>query len=321
MNCLSLCSGIGGIDLAAEWAGFEIVGQVEIDPFCLGILAKHWPNVKRMKDIYEVIGDEFGTIDLLVAGIPCQPYSVAGKRRGAEDDRAIWPQTFNIIKIARPLYILIENVAGFISLALDGVLSDLESEGYTCQPIVLPACAVNAPHRRDRIFILAHTGHQQSQERGELEERGERPPCGEFAPCGKALAHTERDGRARRRECSIGAQINNECTTSERGSQNFATKGCCEIEPFADTESQRLPLTQGPFRSRGKSGQPGLKCYCVSCRGETGHWSTQPGVGMLANGVSNRVAKLKALGNAVVPQIVYPILKAIADYEVQRCAG
>lgn len=101
LRMLSLCSGIGGADLAVEWTGaIEIVGQVEVDPFCQRILEKHWPHVKRMGDIREVRGDEFGSIDLVVGGIPCQPFSSAGKQRGTDDDRYLWPDMFRIVQCA-----------------------------------------------------------------------------------------------------------------------------------------------------------------------------------------------------------------------------
>lgn len=154
---LSLCAGIGGFDLAASWIGWEVVGQVEIDPFCQKVLAKHFPGVKRMSDVFEVQGDEFGAVDLVCAGFPCQPYSHAGKRLGDKDDRAIWPEIFRIVRRAKPAWCVFENVTGIVTMALDAVLSDLESEGYACQAVVIPACATNAPHRRDRVWIIAHS--------------------------------------------------------------------------------------------------------------------------------------------------------------------
>src|SRR6185437_8225206 len=126
MRVLSLCTGIGGIDLAAEAASMEIVGQVEIDDFCNRVLAYHWPHVRRIRDIYEVNGDEWGTIDLVVAGFPCQPASHAGKRRGAADARWLWPEVARILRAGQPAWVLLENVAGLISLGLDDILGDLE---------------------------------------------------------------------------------------------------------------------------------------------------------------------------------------------------
>lgn len=168
MRHLDLCSGIGGFALAARWAGFETVAFCEIDAFCRKVLAKHWPGVpverdliklaERLQNPYKLwrFKQLYGTIDLLTAGIPCQPYSLAGERRGAADDRALWPQTLRIIRAIKPRWVVIENVAGFVSLALDGVLSELESEGYETQAFIIPAVAVDAQHRRDRVWIVAH---------------------------------------------------------------------------------------------------------------------------------------------------------------------
>src|SRR6185437_7182456 len=139
MRVLSLCTGIGGIDLAAEAASMEIVGQVEIDDFCNRVLAYHWPHVKRIRDIYEVTGHEFGAIDIVVAGFPCQPVSGAGKRRGAADARWLWPEVARIIRACQPAFVLLENVPGLISLGLDDVLGDLDSAGYEAAACVYPA--------------------------------------------------------------------------------------------------------------------------------------------------------------------------------------
>ncbi len=132
LRMLSLCSGIGGVDLAAEWTGeIEIVGQVEINTFCQSVLSKHWPSVLRLSDIKDVRGDEFGAIDIVAGGIPCQPFSSAGKRRGVEDDRHLWPYAFAIVQQARPRWVLIENVRNFVPLALDLLLADVEPTAPT----------------------------------------------------------------------------------------------------------------------------------------------------------------------------------------------
>jgi len=161
MNVLDLFSGIGGFSLGLERAGMRTVAFVEIDPFCQKILKKHWPNVPIYGDIREVNGYEIqrkhGPIDIITGGFPCQPFSVAGKRRGKEDDRYLWPEMLRIIQEIHPPWVLGENVAGIVSMVLDEVLSDLESEGYETQSFIIPACAINAPHRRDRVWIIAHS--------------------------------------------------------------------------------------------------------------------------------------------------------------------
>jgi DNA (cytosine-5)-methyltransferase 1 len=160
MRFLSLFAGIGGFDLGLERAGMTCAGQVEIDPFCQRVLAKHWPNVKRMGDIREVKGDEFGTVDLVAGGFPCQPFSFAGKQRGQKDNRYLWPEMLRVIEAIRPRWVLGENVAGIIHMGLDKVLFDLEVQGYACQALIIPACSVGAPHRRDRVWIIGNSNKE-----------------------------------------------------------------------------------------------------------------------------------------------------------------
>ena len=153
----SLFSGIGGLDLGMERAGFEIVWQCEIDPFCQKILRKHWPNVRMYDDVKEIGRTNTIRPDVIMGGFPCQPYSVAGKRKGAEDDRNLWPEFLRIIEELRPAWVIAENVLGIISLYLDVVLADLEGKGYTCWTFDIPACAFGAWHKRSRIFVVAYT--------------------------------------------------------------------------------------------------------------------------------------------------------------------
>lgn len=157
MTHASLFSGIGGFDLAAEWLGWENIFQVEIDPFCQKVLAKNFPNAKRYADIKQFRGTPYiGTVDVISGGFPCQPYSVAGQRRGSDDDRALWPEMLRVIREIQPTWVVGENVPGIISMEFESVCTDLESAGYAVQPFIVPACAVNALHRRDRVWIIAH---------------------------------------------------------------------------------------------------------------------------------------------------------------------
>ncbi len=159
---LSLFSGIGGLDLAAEWAGFRTVGQCEWADYQRAVLEKHWPRVPRWRDIRTLTKESFyeqtglHTIDAISGGFPCQPFSVAGKQRGKEDDRYLWPEFIRVIRELQPTWVIGENVPGIINLALDTVLADLEDEGYEVQCFIVPACGVDAPHRRYRVVIVAH---------------------------------------------------------------------------------------------------------------------------------------------------------------------
>lgn len=173
MNHLDLFSGIGGFSLAARWVwGKEhnIIGFCEIDKFCQKVLKKHWPNVTIFPEIKELKGYQFEAVDLITGGVPCQPASVAGKRRGTKDDRWLWKQTFEVIRHIKPRFCILENVRGILSLeggmVFENLLLELESYGYETATFVIPACAVNAPHRRDRVWIIAKSKENASNTTG-----------------------------------------------------------------------------------------------------------------------------------------------------------
>ena len=159
---LSLFSGIGGLDLAAEWAGFRTVGQCEWADYPRAVLEKHWPGLPRWRDIHTLTKESFyeqtglHTVDVISGGFPCQPFSVAGKQRSKDDDRYLWPEMLRVIHELQPTWVIGENVPGIVNLALDQVLADLEAEGYEVQCFLVPACGVDAPHRRYRVAVVAH---------------------------------------------------------------------------------------------------------------------------------------------------------------------
>jgi DNA (cytosine-5)-methyltransferase 1 len=162
MKVLDLFSGIGGFSLGLERAGMKTVAFCEIDNFCQKVLYKHWPDVPVYNDIRALNAeklqeDGIGPIDVICGGFPCQPFSGAGKKLGRQDNRDLWPEMFRLIKECQPTWIIGENVTGFINMELERTTIDLESENYEVQPLIIPACAVNAPHRRDRVWILAHS--------------------------------------------------------------------------------------------------------------------------------------------------------------------
>lgn len=168
MKVLDLFSGIGGFSLGLERAGMETVAFCEQDNFCQKILKKHWPKIPIYNDVRSLNYE--GRVDLICGGYPCQPESVAGNRKGKEDDRWLWPFMFSIIKKHKPNWVIGENVAGHISMGLDTVINDLESEGYTTRSFVIPACAVNAKHRRDRVWVLAYSSSKRQQRSRELKQ-------------------------------------------------------------------------------------------------------------------------------------------------------
>lgn len=159
MKHVDLCSGIGGFALGFEWAELsKPILFCDVEPWCRKVLAKHWPGVSIAADVKELANDPIRNVpdcDILTAGYPCQPFSLAGQRRGQEDDRHIWPYILRIVAQKRPAWCVFENVYGHISLGLDKVLSDLEAESYATRTFVVPACAVDAPHRRDRVWIIS----------------------------------------------------------------------------------------------------------------------------------------------------------------------
>lgn len=156
MEHLDLFSGIGGFALAARWASIETVGFCEIDDECIKVLNRHWPDVKKHRDIRELNGDEYAGIDIVTGGYPCQPFSVAGSQKAQKDDRHLWPEMFRVITQAKPTWAICENVYGHVKLGLDSVQHELESIGYATQPFVVPALATGANHNRDRVFIVAY---------------------------------------------------------------------------------------------------------------------------------------------------------------------
>jgi DNA (cytosine-5)-methyltransferase 1 len=162
MRHASLFSGIGGFDLAAEWAGWENVFHCEWNPFGQRVLKHHFPNSISYNDITKTnFSIHEGTVDILTGGFPCQPYSTAGLRKGKEDERHLWPHMLRAIKEIKPSWVVGENVRGLVNwgggLVFHEVQADLEAEGYEVLPFLLPACAVNAPHRRDRIWFVAYS--------------------------------------------------------------------------------------------------------------------------------------------------------------------
>ena len=164
MKHIGLFEGIGGFSLAARWAGWETVAWCEIDPFCQKVLSFHFPEAQQHGDIKTTDFSIYrGKCDILTGGFPCQPYSAAGKRLGKDDDRHLWPEMLRAILEIQPTWIVGENVRGLTNwnggVVFDEVQTDLEALGYEVQSFILPACAVNAPHRRDRVWIVAYRDH------------------------------------------------------------------------------------------------------------------------------------------------------------------
>jgi DNA (cytosine-5)-methyltransferase 1 len=309
---LDLFSGIGGFALAAGWAGYNTIGFCEIEDYPRRVLSKRFSGVPIHGDIRELDGSVYRGVSLITGGYPCQPFSAAGKRGGASDDRHLWPQMLRVIKQARPVFVVAENVAGHITLGLDEVLADLESEGYAGRAIVVPACAVNAPHRRDRVWIIARNVDDAQSAGGGRVLRNlpsadaiQRQPqkCGQdqarqFVDAGEDMVNSDNSGdrASRRRTDSIRQKVKQ---GQEKQSQPKSSGSCKDV---AHSGSGRR---QGGELQAGRN-EPGL---CGHERIGSSYWETEPAVGRVADGIPSRVDRLKGLGNAIVPQVAYELIR------------
>lgn len=290
----SLFSGIGGFDLAAEWMGWDNVFHCEWNEFGKRILNYYWPNAISYGDITKTdFTIHRGTIDVLSGGFPCQPYSLAGKRKGKEDDRHLWPEMLRAIREIAPPFVVGENVYGLVNwnggMVFDEVQADLEAEGYEVTAVILPACGQNAPHRRERIWFVAYSASNRREREGsgiEIEE-GLQPRPGTTGKLEGRFEGLRRDGS------------------------------------FADTSSIRL---QGGFKQRKRRQvQEQFGRFDANNFGTT--WQNFPTQSPICGGNDGlptqldgitfskwRNESIKGYGNAVVPQIPYQIFKAIEQF-------
>ena len=366
LKVTSLFSGIGGIDLGLEATGyFKTTLFSEIDPFCQKILKKHWPNVPIIPNVKDINGKEIET-DVLVGGFPCQPFSVAGKRKGKEDERHLWPEMFRIIKEARPSIVIGENVPGIINtqMALGQCVSDLESEGYKVQPVVLPACSVNAPHRRYRVFIIAMVDtdnlrleqYNETQKEEQIRwaetsslsrsENVANPNSSSFTSWESRGADREvsseserlRGGESQRETRNeFGSGSENVANSNSFGHRRWNSQGCSSggetrilpgeqegRETWSETErcsesyrnyvanstaSRPQTSPEECFEQKGTEEADAIAPYSgtIGDFNPRDNWSVEPNVGRVAHGISDRVDRIKSLGNAVVPQLTYII--------------
>jgi len=328
MNHLDLFAGIGGFSLAAQWMGWETVAQVEWDKWCQKVLAKNFPNSLRFGDIVEFnkmlqdgriltntssmgcregatkqreyginetsnkFGDlcktqsiNIGHTDIITGGFPCQPFSHAGKRKGTDDSRYLWPEMLRTIRILKPSFVVGENVAGLVSMdngkTLDAILSDLEDEGYQVESFIIPACSIGAWHRRDRIWIVAYSRSRKYCHRSEEIQRSS-------------------EGKGLEQQYSI---------------HKSDKSGDLQKEFISDYNNQGLQgrTETGDIGGIGEERNQQSKRY-GECDGRA-YWQSEPSVGRVANGIPNRVDRLKGLGNAIVPQIAFQIFKAIESVD------
>jgi len=325
----SLFSGIGGFDLGLERSGMKVIWQSEIDPFACKVLKKHWPDVPNLGDITKIDWTHIERPDVICGGYPCQPFSQAGKRGGNTDPRHLWPAMFNAICVLRPRYALMENVRGHLSMGFGDVLADLASIGFNAEWQVIPAASVGAPHKRDRVFIVAYpnnargrtpecdleqSGSSGEQKRQILAQRG-------VSRRGAEMADTEGE------QSNVGQRRNDRTQSRKQGLQTQVRTGRANV---ADTNGKRLegsrPKQQATRVARkskemadtngaggwgvgslsdGRETVFGQQNYLRRKNGDASRswWEVEPDVGRVANGVSDRVDKLRGLGNAIVPQV------------------
>jgi DNA (cytosine-5)-methyltransferase 1 len=267
IKILDICSGIGGFSLGLEaTGGFDTVAFCEFDDFCCKVLNKHWPNVPIYKDLKEIGNDPARIIqefDLICGGIPCQPFSLAGKQKGKEDDRHLWPYMYAIVKSKKPTWVIVENVGGFVNVALDDVCLDLETQGYATQSFIIPACSVEAPHKRDRIWILGKlmANAQSNGEDGVLRTTESEHDQGDT----RMESSSSSDGRSERgisqdvadpklvSSDSISDSGSNTKTESEQGQKTGNLDRSSGRQDVPNTSSQRLEGHRGEHGLRGTS--------------------------------------------------------------------
>ena len=316
MKHIGLFEGIGGFSLSAQLVGWETIAWCEWDAFCQTVLKYHFPHATPHSDIRTTDFTGYhGKIDILTGGFPCQPYSTAGKRKGTDDERHLWPEMRRAIREISPRWVVGENVGGLISwnggLVFEQVQVDLEAEGYEVQAFVLPACGVDAPHKRDRVWFVAHSKmHNDRGSAGEVSKTNGRQVCELLSELGCSdeapAAAANANGAGRRQQLAtcqpgwqgFGSGCSNSCNASyPTGSGRFQVNS--ESKPGLATQNipdwRQFP-TQPPLCSRNDGFSPELVGITVS---------------------KHRRESIKAYGNAIVPQVALQIFKAINQIEKQ----
>ena len=280
----SLFSGIGGLDLGLERAGMRVAWQSEIDPYACKVLAKHWPEVPNHGNIKEIDWRRVEPVDVICGGYPCQPFSTAGKRRGEEDPRHLWPWVREAISELRPRYAILENVRGHLSLGGTTVLGEIAALGYDAEWRVVSAASVGANHRRDRVIIVAYPNSQN-------EPDGAKHEIGLVAYPNSSSGQQQQKREVQ--ELNIG-----------RRSTDVAHANVRQIGRWDGRDAtDRSTVFGGEHQRRGTQSYEGWKW-----------WETEPDVGRVANGISNRVDRLRGLGNAVVPQVAEVIGRLVVAH-------
>jgi DNA (cytosine-5)-methyltransferase 1 len=280
----SLFAGIGGFDLGLERAGMRCLWQCELDPYALGVLEKHWPDVLRVPDVRDVNAETVPPVDVIAGGFPCQDVSTLGLGGGLDGERSgLWFEMFRVIRELRPRYVIVENVPALLARGLDRVLGSLASIGYDAEWDCIPASAVGAPHQRDRVWIVAYPSGQGPREEpggapGDEGEHAGRRPEDDHEPRGDGQGHGAR-------AVADADRVAGPAGSAREGQQRSVP---------------RPRALERAVRRRG-------------CGWDA--WLTEPDVGRVADGVHARTHRLAALGNAVVPQVPELIARTILEWE------
>jgi DNA (cytosine-5)-methyltransferase 1 len=314
---LDLFSGIGGFSLGLEaTGGFETVAFCEIENFPRQVLQKHWPHVKQYNDIKELTYDKLkedgiGLIDIITGGYPCQPFSQAGRKKGEQDPRHLWPEYFRLVKECRPTWVIGENVSGHLKLGLDSVLADLEGEGYAVRTFSISAASIGANHKRERVWIVAHSERNDNfnkeqrvdgKEKEIPRERGENDSPPRESSRASAVRKTN-DGNVENTRRSLQPRAEqrgeNENETREGNANQHQRSSSASKSDVANTQGVYV---QGQYDGQGQR-QPWGESW----------WAVEPDVGRVAHGIPDRVDRLKALGNSLVPHVPYCIALSILE--------
>lgn len=283
MTHLDLFSGIGGFALAARWAGIETVQFVENEEFAQKVLTKNFPGVPIHGDIKTYRANGIVSPFLCTGGYPCQPFSLAnaGRRRGQNDDRHLWPEMFRVIQECRPNWVLAENVTGHIKLGLQEVLADLESEGYQSQVFHIGALAKDAPHRRMRVWIVSNSNSGLSNRKGEEICTGRNSP----------------DNGSKDVANSKSKRVEGCGTGGEQESHTHGQEGLSMCESERPGAAERVT-------------QPGLG---GTLSDGISTWMDEPDIPRVGVKIPDRAKRLKAIGNAIVPQVAYEIIRHMKE--------
>lgn len=312
----SLFSGIGGFDLAAEWMGWENIFHCEIAEFPRKILKYHFPKSICYEDIKKTdFTKHRGEIDIISGGFPCQPYSNAGKRKGKDDDRHLWPEMLRVIREIQPRFVVGENVAGLLSwnngMVFHEIITDLENEGYETQAFLIPACATNAPHRRDRIWFVAHSNNARTNER--MQFNGERKENDEQWRGQSQFEYWENGSDGIATDTDNGSELCNTVQTRRTELEELH-------EPSSNVMHTNNPVKSGKYIGQKREGQFDRPDSRIGINNFENFPTQSPicggddGIPTKLDGITFpkwRNESIKGYGNAVVPQVVYQIFKAI----------